>query len=104
MHKRIPQFTGVLLVLQGFILYAHWFVCQTIIVLWNIGDPGAVFVLKAAFIALSFLFVGSSALAFRYVNRFVSGLYHFAMIWTGYFFYLFIASFFSWIVFDLTTP
>ncbi|HUZ93125.1 MAG TPA: metallophosphoesterase [Candidatus Paceibacterota bacterium] len=102
MHKRIPQFSVFLLVLQGIITYLHWFVCETIITLWNIENPAAVLTLKVIFIGLSFVFVLSTMLAAKYSNLPIRIFYRSAMVWMGFFFYLAIASFASWLTFDLT--
>ncbi len=104
MYRRIPQFTLFLLILQAILLYLHWFVYQTIIVLLNIESPTAILILRAVFLFLSFSLMVSSLLVWRYVNVFVSALYRFAMVWMGFFFYFFIASFFAWVGFDFIPP
>ncbi|MBU6500822.1 MAG: metallophosphoesterase [Patescibacteria group bacterium] len=99
MHRRIPKFTVFILVIQVLLLYLHWFIYYTIIIFLHIEIPSTVFILRAIFSFLSVSFILSSVLAFRYVDSFISRFYSLAAAWMGFFFYLFIASFLSWIGF-----
>ncbi len=93
-----------ILVLQGLLFLAHWFVYSTCIAFWPGLSPAAVADLRATMLVLAFSFVPTSLLAFRFHSFAVRFLYWIAAIWLGFLNYLFWASCLirlCWLVFSL---
>jgi len=94
------RFFAYLLFIQVALLCMHWFVYTTLILLLHIENPVLAAFLKYTLLFLAISFISASVLAMRYKNKIVTWFYAVASTWMGFFYFLFIASFFSWIAFD----
>jgi hypothetical protein len=87
---------GIVL-MQGILLLAHWFIYHTWIVFW--GEPGAsaTLALRMALILLAFSFMTAALLGFYYANRLVTLLYRIAAVWLGLLNFFFLAACLCWL-------
>jgi hypothetical protein len=87
---------GILLV-QAFLLLAHWFIYHTWIAFWPLG-PAAALELRVALLLLAFSFIVAALLSFRFSNPLVTFIYKIAAVWLGFLNYFFWAACLSWMV------
>ena len=88
--KAWPVFA--ILVIQGLLFLAHWFVYSTFIAFWPGLAPLAVADLRVAMLVLAFSFVTASLLSFRFFNAGVRLFYWAAAVWLGFLNFFFWAS------------
>src|SRR5262249_14043882 len=88
-------------IFQSVMLAAHWLVYETWRLFWGPTDVGARLALATSFAILSFSFLGTTLLAFRYNNFLVRTFYRIAAIWLGALNYLFLATILSWLVYGI---
>jgi predicted MPP superfamily phosphohydrolase len=86
-------------IFQGVMLIAHWFVYQTWSLFWGPMDVGLQRSLAACIAILSFSFLGTTLLAFRYNNFLVRTFYRIAAVWLGALNFLFLAAILSWLAY-----
>jgi hypothetical protein len=86
---------GILLV-QAFLLLAHWFIYHTWIAFWPLG-PAAALRLGAALLLLAFSFIIAALLSYRFSNPLVALIYKIAAVWLGFLNYIFWAACLSWL-------
>ncbi len=90
---------GILL-MQGLLLLAHWFIYHTWIAFWwPLGAP-ATLALRTVMLLLAFSFIAAALLGFYSARPLVRILYRGASVWLGFFNYFFWASCLCW----LTAP
>ena len=79
-------------IIQSLLILAQWFICRTWIAFWfpqsSAFDTG----LYTAIFLLTFSFVFSAMLGFRYSNLLVALFYKFAAAWLGFLNYFFLAA------------
>jgi uncharacterized protein len=83
-------------IIQAVLLVAHWFIYRTWIDFWFPLDAAWKQDLRIAVIALSFTFVLSALLGFRYSNPAIRLVYIFSAVWLGIANYLFLAALLCW--------
>jgi predicted MPP superfamily phosphohydrolase len=87
---------GILL-MQAFLLLAHWFIYHTWIDFWWHLGPEATFGLRAVLFLLGISFIIAALLGFRFANRPVAILYKLAAIWLGLLNFFFLAACLCWV-------
>src|SRR5260370_844846 len=93
---------GFIVVIQSVLCLTHLLLYET----WSVSPAvsatsGALWI-KLALGFLSMSFVAASLLAFRYTNAVLRAFYRIAAVWVGMLSFLFLAAFFSWIIFGIT--
>jgi predicted MPP superfamily phosphohydrolase len=88
---------GILLI-EGILFLAHWFIYFTLIVFWAHLGPPTILILKGTLFPLAFTFVVAALLSFRFGNRLVRTLYKIAAVWLGFLNFFFFAACFCWVV------
>ena len=84
-----------IIIIQSILTLAQWFICRTWIAFWFPQSPVLDFRLYTAIFLLTFSFVISAMLGFRYSNWFVAFSYKIATTWLGFLNYFFLAAIFS---------
>ena len=87
---------GILL-MQAFLLLAHWFIFLTLIAFWPALSPAAALSLRTALFVLGLSFIVAALLGFRYTNWPVRILYWIAAVWLGLLNFFFWASCLCWL-------
>ena len=88
---------GILL-MQAFLLLAHWFIFLTLIAFWPSLSPAQVLALRTALLLLGLSFIVAALLGFRFANWPVRILYWVAAVWLGLLNFFFWASCLCWLV------
>ena len=89
-----------ILVIQGILLLAHWFLFRTWVAFWPGLSPGATLELRAVLLVLAFSFVAAALLNFRFSNRAVALVYTLASIWLGFANFFLLGACLSWLAWD----
>lgn len=87
-----------ILIIQGILFLAHWFVYFTWIAFWPSLAPAAGVDLRVVMLVLAFSFVVASLLSFRYSNFAVRFIYWLAAVWLGFLNFFFWTSLIVWLV------
>ena len=87
---------GILL-MQAFLLAAHWFLYGTWIAFWGPMSESATFALQLALLTLGLSFVSAALLGFYSAHWTVTLLYRVASAWLGFLNYLFWAACLCWL-------
>jgi len=85
-----------LVIVQGILFAAHFFIVHTWISFFPALTPLAADAVRLGVLALSFSFVASSLLNFRHSNWFISGFYTLASVWLGFANYFFLGACLEW--------
>ena len=83
-------------IIQAILLIAHWFIYRTFIDFWSPLDAAWKQDLSIAILALSFTFVISALLGFRFSNPVIRAVYTASAIWLGAANFLFLAALLCW--------
>ncbi|MGC9157641.1 MAG: metallophosphoesterase [Terracidiphilus sp.] len=87
---------GIILI-QGALLLAHWFIGHTWIAFWWPMSGTVTLALRTMLTVLAFSFVAAALLGFLSAHRLVSLLYWLASIWLGFFNFFFWAACLCWL-------
>jgi uncharacterized protein len=79
-------------IIQSLLILAQWFICRTWIAFWFPQSPSFDLRLYTAVFLLTFSFVFSAMLGFRYFNWLVTLFYKIAAAWLGFLNYFFLAA------------
>ena len=82
-------------IIQSFLILAQWFICRTWIAFWFPQSPAFDTGLYTAVFLLTFSFVFSALLGFRYSNWLVALFYKITTVWLGFLNYFFLAAILS---------
>jgi len=82
-------------IIQSILFLAQWFICRTWIAFWFPQTPALDFRLSTAVFLLTFSFVISAMLGFRYSNWLVALFYKVTAAWLGFINFFFLAAIFS---------
>ncbi len=92
---------GFIAIIQSLLFLIHLFLYKT----WTFSPVGSAahgaFWIKLVLGFLSVSFVAASLLAYRYSNALLRAFYRVAAVWVGMLTFLFLAAFFSWIIFGI---
>lgn len=88
---------GIVL-MQGVLLAAHWYVYWTLAFFWSGLGAGALEGLGSGLFALAFSFMVAALLSFRFYNPLVTTIYKIAAVWLGFLNFIFWAACLSWAV------
>lgn len=86
-----------IVVMQGILSLAHWFIYQTFIAFWVPVSLAGTWALRAGLSALSMSFVVAALLGFYFSGRMVSLLYKLAAVWLGMLNFFFWAACLCWL-------
>jgi predicted MPP superfamily phosphohydrolase len=102
--RRLPSSTFIvfLATIQSILLLGHWFIYKAWTWFRAEPDPSGITVPQVILVLLSFSFVGSSLLAYRYANLCVRLFYRIAATWLGFVNFFFLAACFCWLVYGGT--
>src|SRR6516162_4782153 len=102
--RKIPSSTFIvfLVTIQSILLLGHWFIYKTWTWFRAEPDPSGITLPQILLVFLSFSFVGSSLLAYRYTNFCVRLFYRIAATWLGFVNFFFLAACFCWLVYGGT--
>jgi len=84
--------------MQAFLLLAHWFIFHTLVVFCGNLSFAAGLPLRVILFLLTFSFIPSALLSFRFSGFLVALLYKIAAIWLGFLNYFFLAACLCWIL------
>lgn len=84
--------------MQAFLLLAHWFIFHTLVVFCGNLSLAANLPLRVVLFLLTFSFIPSALLSFRFSGFFVALLYKIAAVWLGFLNYFFLAACLCWIL------
>jgi predicted MPP superfamily phosphohydrolase len=94
---------GIVL-MQGILFCAHWFIYHTWIVFWWPLSPLAALALRWALFLLALSFIAAALLGFYSANRVVTVLYRLAAVWLGLLNFLFLAACLCWLISPVLVP
>lgn len=86
-----------IVVVQTFLILAHWFIYHTWIVFWGGLGPSATLALRTTLILLAFSFIAAALLGFYFTGRLVTLLYRVASVWLGLLNFFFLAACLCWL-------
>jgi len=92
-----PRLVVFLAVFQSILLAAHFLVFETWLHFWSSVPPSTALLLRAATALLSFTFLASSLLSFKYWNSVTRIFYRISAVWLGLFNYLFLTTLGAWL-------
>jgi predicted MPP superfamily phosphohydrolase len=95
------QLVGFIVVIQGILLLAHYFLYETWTFLSSGSEISSGFGPKFLVGVLSVSFVAASLLAFRYTNTAVRALYKLSVVWLGLLSFLIVGAAGTWIIFGV---
>ncbi|HWZ99452.1 MAG TPA: metallophosphoesterase [Candidatus Dormibacteraeota bacterium] len=101
-ERRVHAPSGIAVfatVFQIVMIAAHWFVYETWSVFWGPMETITQRTLAVSVAVLSFSFLGTTLLAFRYNNFLLRTVYRAAAVWLGALSFLFLAAIASWAVY-----
>jgi uncharacterized protein len=92
------RFVPFIVILQSFLLVAHWFLYRTVVAFFTGIDARSRIVLAIALFLLAISFVTASVLSFQSSNALVGMFYRVASVWMGFLNFLFFAGWLCWLI------